>query len=118
MAQFAAGFPAFGWLDGEARTRATVSLAPALAFGQCFSELSLGLGRRDGLHVREDLIDLNGKRLEYLANTAGPIDPLKVVRTALQNAASIAGLMLMTETLVTDFNKDDKEKRLVEGSVR
>jgi chaperonin GroEL len=49
---------------------------------------------------------------------AGIIDPLKVVRTALQNAASIAGLMLTTETLVTDLDKDDKKKRRVEGSVR
>ena len=48
---------------------------------------------------------------------AGIIDPLKVVRTALQNAASIAGLLLTTETLVTDLNDDDK-KRMVEGSVR
>ena len=49
---------------------------------------------------------------------AGIIDPLKVVRTALQNAASIAGLMLTTETLVTDLKKEDKEKTRVEGSVR
>ena len=48
---------------------------------------------------------------------AGIIDPLKVVRTALQNAASISGLMLTTETLVTDLEKDDK-KRMVEGAVR
>ncbi len=48
---------------------------------------------------------------------AGIIDPLKVVRTALQNAASIAGLMLTTETLITDLEKDDK-KRMVEGAVR
>lgn len=40
---------------------------------------------------------------------AGIIDPLKVVRTALVNASSIAGLMLTTETLVTDYKKDDKE---------
>ncbi|MCL4192822.1 MAG: chaperonin GroEL, partial [Thermoguttaceae bacterium] len=40
---------------------------------------------------------------------AGIIDPLKVVRTALQNAASIAGLMLTTETLVTDLKKEDKD---------
>ncbi|MEK9149732.1 MAG: chaperonin GroEL, partial [Candidatus Desantisbacteria bacterium] len=33
---------------------------------------------------------------------AGILDPLKVTRTALQNAASIAGLMLTTECLVTD----------------
>ena len=49
---------------------------------------------------------------------AGIIDPLKVVRTALENAASIAGLMLTTETLVTDLPKDDKKSRRVEGSVR
>ena len=49
---------------------------------------------------------------------AGIIDPMKVVRTALQNAASIAGLMLTTETMVTDLNKEDKKKRQVEGSVR
>jgi chaperonin GroEL len=33
---------------------------------------------------------------------AGVIDPTKVVRAALQNAASVAGLMLMTETLIAD----------------
>jgi len=49
---------------------------------------------------------------------AGIIDPLKVVRTALENAASIAALMLTTETLVTDLEKDDKEKQAVEGAVR
>jgi chaperonin GroEL len=49
---------------------------------------------------------------------AGIIDPLKVVRTALQNAASISGLMLTTETLVTDLKKEDKEMQPVEGVVR
>jgi chaperonin GroEL len=49
---------------------------------------------------------------------AGVIDPLKVVRTALENAASIAGLMLTTETMVTDLDKEDKKKQRVEGSVR
>jgi chaperonin GroEL len=48
----------------------------------------------------------------------GILDPLKVVRTALANAASIAGLMLTTETLVTDFKKEDKKKRAVEGAIR
>ena len=37
---------------------------------------------------------------------AGIIDPAKVVRSALQNAASIAGLMLTTEALVTDIPKE------------
>ena len=49
---------------------------------------------------------------------AGIIDPVKVVRSALGNAASIAGLMLTTEALVTDLEKEDKDKQQVEGSVR
>ena len=37
------------------------------------------------------------------------IDPTKVVRTALQNAASVAGLMLTTETLIAEKpKKEDK----------
>ncbi len=32
----------------------------------------------------------------------GIIDPLKVVRTALQNAASIAGLIITTEVIIVD----------------
>ncbi len=38
----------------------------------------------------------------------GVIDPVKVVRTALQNAASVAGLMLTTECLVAERPKDEK----------
>ncbi len=38
----------------------------------------------------------------------GIIDPTKVVRYTLQNAASIAGLMLTTETLITDIPEKDK----------
>ena len=48
----------------------------------------------------------------------GIIDPVKVVRTALSNAASIAGLLLTTEALVTTFDKEDKDKQRVEGVVR
>ncbi len=38
---------------------------------------------------------------------AGVIDPTKVVRSALQNAGSVAGLMLTTEALIADIPKDD-----------
>jgi chaperonin GroEL len=38
----------------------------------------------------------------------GVIDPVKVVRTALQNASSVAGLMLTTEALVAERPKDEK----------
>jgi chaperonin GroEL len=40
---------------------------------------------------------------------AGIIDPTKVVRTALQNAASVAGLMLTTEALISEAPKTEKE---------
>jgi chaperonin GroEL len=39
----------------------------------------------------------------------GVIDPAKVTRTALQNAASIAGLMLTTDVMVTDLPDDDDD---------
>jgi chaperonin GroEL len=44
----------------------------------------------------EDLVD------------AGVIDPTKVTRTALQNAASIASLLLTTETLITELPEENK----------
>jgi len=49
---------------------------------------------------------------------AGVIDPAKVVKTALSNAASIAGLILTTEALVTNFDSKDDDKQAVVGSVR
>jgi len=46
---------------------------------------------------------------EYGALIAmGVIDPVKVVRTALQNAASVAGLMLTTEAMVAEIPKEEK----------
>ncbi len=56
---------------------------------------------------------ITGKMVDMF--DAGIIDPTKVVRTALQNAASIAGLMLTTDTLVTSI----KEKAApVEGAIK
>ncbi|MFM8541108.1 MAG: chaperonin GroEL [Nitrospira sp.] len=40
---------------------------------------------------------------------AGIIDPTKVTRCALQNAASVAGLMLTTEVMITDLPEEKKE---------
>ncbi len=79
----------------------------------------------DGAVIADEVAD-KGANIGFDANTgkyadmykAGIIDPMKVVRTALENAASIAGLMLTTETLVTDLKKEDKDKQRVEGSVR
>ena len=38
--------------------------------------------------------------------TAGVIDPTKVVRTALQDAASVAGLLITTEAAVSEAPED------------
>jgi chaperonin GroEL len=45
----------------------------------------------------------------------GVIDPAKVTRTALQNAASIAGLMLTTEALVSEIPEEDKTPAMPGG---
>ena len=39
---------------------------------------------------------------------AGVIDPAKVVRTALQDAASVSGLLITTEALIAELPKDEK----------
>jgi chaperonin GroEL len=46
---------------------------------------------------------------------AGVIDPAKVTRCALQNAASIAGLMLTTEALISELHEDDKPRAMPGG---
>lgn len=82
-------------------------------------------GGIDGSVVADNVRAKKSLAYGYNANTgkygdmlaAGVIDPVKVVRTALANAGSIAGLMLTTEVLVTNFDADDKDKQKVEGSV-
>ena len=67
-----------------------------------------------------------GKNIGYDANTgqfvdmfkAGIIDPAKVARTALEMAASVAGLMLTTNVLVTELKDKDKDEEPIPGSVR
>jgi len=80
----------------------------------------------DGSVVADEVLQEKNVNYGYDANAgkytdmvkAGIIDPVKVVRTALVNAASISGLMLTTEALVTNLEAEDKEKVRVEGSVR
>ena len=46
---------------------------------------------------------------------AGVIDPVKVTRSALQSAASIAGMLLTTETIVTDLPEKEKAPAMPPG---
>ncbi|MDO8536290.1 MAG: chaperonin GroEL, partial [Candidatus Omnitrophota bacterium] len=48
---------------------------------------------------------------------AGVIDPKKVTRSALQNAASIAALMITTETIVTDIPEEEKSPMGMPGGM-
>ncbi len=47
----------------------------------------------------------------------GIVDPAKVVRSALQNAASIAGMLLTTEALITEIPEDKKEAAAPAGGM-
>jgi chaperonin GroEL len=59
------------------------------------SEKHLGFDAKTGL-----LVDMIAE---------GIVDPAKVTRTALQNAASISGLMITTETIICDLPEDKKD---------
>ncbi|MEX1098664.1 MAG: chaperonin GroEL [Planctomycetales bacterium] len=80
----------------------------------------------DGAVVADEVRQKSGN-IGYDANTgeyvdmmkAGIIDPAKVVKNALSNAASIAGLMLTTQVLVTRTDENDGgERAKVEGAIR
>ena len=76
-------------------------------------------GEDDGFIVRK-IEEANDKDYGYNVLTgkfgsmtkAGILDPLKVTRFALQNAASVAMMVLTTETLVTDLPEEKKESAM------
>ncbi len=76
----------------------------------------------DGAVIADEVLTRGEKSasIGYNANTgeyvdmfkAGIIDPLVVTKSALTNAASIAGLMLTTEVLITKIDEDDKDSKI------
>jgi chaperonin GroEL len=82
-------------------------------------------GGIDGSVVADNILEKSSTSYGYDANAgeycdlmkAGVIDPVKVVRTALRNAASIAALLLTTDAMVSNFEDQDKKKALVEGAI-
>lgn len=76
-------------------------------------------GGGEGDVVVEQVLEKTGN-IGYDASTgeftdlvkAGIIDPAKVARTALQNAASVAGLMLTTNVLITDYDEKDEDAEI------
>lgn len=81
----------------------------------------------DGAVVADEVKQAESKsaNIGYNANTgeyvdmfkAGIVDPTKVTRSALQNAASIAGLMLTTEVMITKIDEEEAGNK-VSGSIR
>jgi chaperonin GroEL len=81
----------------------------------------------DGAVVADE-VRIRGEKspaIGYNANTgeyvdmfkAGVVDPTKVTRSALQNAASIAGLMLTTEVLITKIDEEEQGSK-VHGAIQ
>ncbi|MGI6575528.1 MAG: chaperonin GroEL [bacterium] len=71
-------------------------------------------------HVKEQPVNvgfnaLTGKYEDMIA--AGIVDPVKVTRSALQNAASIAAMLLTTECIVTDIPEENKDTGMPPGGM-
>jgi chaperonin GroEL len=109
-------------LKGDERTGAEI-VARALA--KPVRQIAENCGK-DGAVIADEVASRGEKspNIGYDANKddyvdmfkAGIIDPLKVTRSAITNAASIAGLMLTTEVMVTKIDEDDKKSK-VTGSI-
>jgi chaperonin GroEL len=77
---------------------------------------------KDGAVIADEVLSRGEKNLNigYDANTddyvdmlkQGILDPVRVTRNALTNAASIAGLMLTTEVMITKIDEDDKKSKI------
>jgi chaperonin GroEL len=79
----------------------------------------------DGAVIADEVARQKSATFGYNANTgefvdmykAGIVDPTRVTRSALVNAASIAGLMLTTEVMITKIDEDEPGNK-VQGAVR
>ena len=99
-------------LKGDERTGAEIILR---AIEEPVRQLAFNAGL-EGSVIVEHLKNEKNPNIGYDINQdsyvdmfkSGVIDPTKVTRTALQNAASIAALLLTTEALVTDLPEKDK----------
>ncbi len=78
-------------------------------------QISANAGVEGSVIVNKIVENLDKKNFGYNAATgefcdlveAGVVDPVKVVRNAVQNAVSIAGLILTTECIITDVEKEE-----------
>lgn len=92
------------------------------ALEEPLKQIANNAGQEGSLIVEH--IKVKGQNIGYNALTnqyedltkAGILDPTKVVRVALQNAASVSGLLLTTETIITEIpEKEDKAPAMPHG---
>jgi chaperonin GroEL len=103
-------------LKGDERTGAEIV---ARALSKPVRTIAENCGK-DGAVIADEVASQKNQNFGYDANTdnyvdmfkAGIVDPLRVTRSALTNASSIAGLMLTTEVMVTKIDEDDKKSRV------
>lgn len=87
-------------------------------------QIALNAGKDDGLVVVDKVMNMDKGEGGYDAMTdrfvndmlkAGIIDPVKVTRTAIQNASSVASILLTTEVAITEEPKEEKSTPAVGG---
>ncbi len=108
-------------LDGDEKSGAMIV---ARALETPLRTLAENSGR-DGAVIADDIRQHKSDTVGFDANSgeyvdmfkAGIVDPTKVTRSALQNAASIAGLMLTTEVMITKIDEEEPRSK-VAGAVR
>lgn len=99
-------------LKGDQATGASIV---SHALSEPAKQIAFNAGQ-EGAVIVEKILEQSDDAMGYNAATGdfmdlvkvGVIDPAKVTRSALQNAASIAGLLLTTEALVADKPEEDK----------
>jgi chaperonin GroEL len=108
-------------LDGDEKSGAAIV---ARALEKPVRTLAENSGQ-DGAVIADDIRQQKSDTVGFNANTgeyvdmfkAGIVDPTKVTRSALQNAASIAGLMLTTEVMITKIDEEEPRNK-VAGAIR
>jgi chaperonin GroEL len=108
-------------LEGDERAGASIV---ARALEKPIRTLAQNTGV-DGAVIADEVKKQKSDNVGFNANTgeyvdmykAGIVDPAKVTRSALQNAASIAGLMLTTEVMITKIDADVPQNK-VSGAIR
>ncbi len=107
--------------DGDADEQIGVNIVKR-ALEEPLRQIALNAGHEGSIIVarlrteKNELMGFNAvtEQIEDLIE-AGVIDPAKVTRTALQNAASIAGLLLTTEVMIADFPSDNAAAMMPSG---